>query len=74
MASNKPPKNYNLLKDIRQDELYKSNVIRRNKSARKIIEENKEKRKENPPQDFAFFLFLRRKYAAKTHNSTKKGC
>ena len=39
MASNKPPKNYNLLKDIRQDELYKSNVIRRNKSARKIIEE-----------------------------------
>ena len=39
MASNKPPKNYNLLKDIRQDKLYKSNVIRRNKSARKIIEE-----------------------------------
>ena len=36
----KPPKNYSLIKEIREDNLYKANVQRRNNSARKYIELN----------------------------------
>lgn len=35
----KPNKNYSLIREIRQDDLYKSNVSRRDSVARKIIEE-----------------------------------
>ena len=38
--NNKPPKNYSLIKEIREDKLYKANVQRRNNSARKYIELN----------------------------------
>lgn len=37
---NKPPKNYSLIKDIRSDKIYKSNIKHRNNSARKYIEEH----------------------------------
>lgn len=36
----KPPKNYDLIKEIRNDKLYKANIKRRNNSARKYIETN----------------------------------
>lgn len=38
--SNKPPKDFDLLKAIRNESIYKSSIERRDKSARKIISEN----------------------------------
>lgn len=39
-ASNKAPKDFNMLKAIREEKDYKSNVLRRDKNSRKYIEEN----------------------------------
>ena len=39
-ASNKAPKNFDMLKAIREEKLYKSNVQRRDKVARQFVDEN----------------------------------
>ena len=39
-ASNKAPKNFDMLKAIREEKLYKSNVQRRDANARKFVDEN----------------------------------
>lgn len=39
-ASNKAPKDFNMLKAIREEKDYKSNVLRRDKNARKYVDEN----------------------------------
>lgn len=39
-ASNKAPKNFDMLKAIRAEKLYKSNVQRRDKAARQFVDEN----------------------------------
>ena len=39
-ASNKAPKNFNMLKAIREERLYKANVKRRDATARKFVDEN----------------------------------
>ena len=39
-ASNKAPKNFDMLKAIREEKLYKSNVQRRDVNARKFVDEN----------------------------------
>ena len=39
-ASNKAPKNFDMLKAIREEKLYKSNVQRRDVVARKFVDEN----------------------------------
>lgn len=36
----KPPKDFNLIKAIREESLYKNNVIRRDKQVRKYVDEN----------------------------------
>ena len=39
-AANKAPKDFDMLKAIRAEKDYKSNVLRRDKNSRKYIEEN----------------------------------
>lgn len=39
-ASNKAPKNFDMLKAIREEKLYKANVHRRDATARKFVDEN----------------------------------
>ena len=39
-ASNKAPKNFDMLKAIREEKLYKANVQRRDANARKFVDEN----------------------------------
>lgn len=39
-SKDKPPKDFNLLKAIREEKEYKSNVIRRDKNIRKYVDEN----------------------------------
>jgi hypothetical protein len=39
-ASNKAPKDFNMLKAIREEKDYKSNVLRRDKNVRKYVDEN----------------------------------
>ena len=39
-ASNKAPKNFDMLKAIREEKLYKSNIQRRDKVARQFVDEN----------------------------------
>ena len=41
-VSNKAPKDFNMLKAIRSEKLYKANVQRRDKSVRKFVDENYE--------------------------------
>lgn len=45
--NNKMPQRYDFLKEVRQSKLYKSNIGRRNKKARQILESNCEQIKRN---------------------------
>ena len=36
----KPPKDFRLIKAIREDSLYKNNIVRRDKQVRKYVDEN----------------------------------
>ena len=61
----KPDKNYSLIREIRKDNLYKSNIGRRDSTARKIINEECEVSGPNDaiPGQLISFNYLQPKYA-----------
>ena len=46
-APSKPPKDYSLIKDIREDKLYKSNIVRRDVAVRKWVDNNVDTKNKN---------------------------